>query len=281
MSPTAPLSSRRLLFRSGELRRGPHSLELRPADAGWQFSGLTVITLAAGETYSVGTDGVESGVLPLRGAASVEVDGESYAVERHGSVFDGAADFVYVPLGSTARIVSTTGGEYALPSSRATRRLRAAHVPASAVPVVQRGAGNCARTVRNFCGPDVVEADKLIAVEIVTPAGHWSSYPPHRHDREADDELPLEEVYYFRTRDPHGFGLHAVYDPHPAGSIDANVSMVQDGDLVVVPRAFHGPTVAGPGYDLYYLNVLAGPAPVRELRFCDDPAHAGIRDSWT
>jgi 5-deoxy-glucuronate isomerase len=175
-------------------------------------------------------------------------------------------------------VTSEAGGRFALPSSRAHRRLEARHVPAGDVPVELRGAGRASRQVNNFCAPEAFEADRLIAVEVLTPSGNWSSYPPHKHDEDRPgEETALEEIYYFEVaRD--GFGYQRVYGSGPGREIDITAE-VRSGDVVVMPHGYHGPSMAAPGYDLYYLNVMAGPGE-RAWRFTDDPEHAWIRGTW-
>jgi 5-deoxy-glucuronate isomerase len=149
------------------------------------------------------------------------------------------------------------------------------------VPVELRGAGACSRQVNNFCTPEAFDADRLIACEVLTPAGNWSSFPPHKHDTERDGESVLEEIYYFEVgAGPAGpgMGYHRVYssDDRPADV----VAEVRSGDVVLVPYGWHGPSMAVPGYDMYYLNVMAGPGAERAWQICDDPAHAWIRGTW-
>ncbi len=132
----------------------------------------------------------------------------------------------------------------------------------------------------------MLDADSIIACEVVTPAGNWSSYPPHKHDEERPGvETELEEIYYFETPRPTAtargadpVGYQRVYgtDERP---IDV-LAEVRTGDVVLVPHGWHGPAMAAPGYDLYYLNVMAGPGPERAWLICDDPAHAWVRDTW-
>jgi 5-deoxy-glucuronate isomerase len=175
------------------------------------------------------------------------------------------------------RLTSSDGCRLALPSARATHRLDPAYGPAAGVPVEVRGAGQATRQVNNFLAPEAFPADRLVAVEVLTPEGNWSSYPPHKHDTASECEAVLEEIYYFRIGGRGGFGLHRTYSTD--GDIDATVT-VRDGDVFLIPRGYHGPCVAAPGYPMYYLNVLAGPAPERTMQFCDDPTHHWVRDSW-
>jgi 5-deoxy-glucuronate isomerase len=128
--------------------------------------------------------------------------------------------------------------------------------------------------VNNFATPGVLDADRLIACEVLTPSGNWSSYPPHKHDEDRPGvETPLEEIYYFEVAGD-GMAYQRVYGP----DIDV-LAEVRSGDAVLIPHGWHGPSMATPGYDLYYLNVMAGPAE-RSWLICDDPAHAWIRDTW-
>jgi 5-deoxy-glucuronate isomerase len=170
---------------------------------------------------------------------------------------------------------SDRGCELALPNAPATRALDPAYVPANAVAVEVRGGGPATRQINNFLAADAFEAERLIAVEVLTPDGNWSSFPPHKHDEHTEDEVPLEEIYYFRIRGDHGFGLHRTYTTD--GAIDETVT-VRDGDVFLIPRGFHGPCVAAPGHTMYYLNVMAGPAE-RAWRVCMDPAHEWLGEA--
>jgi 5-deoxy-glucuronate isomerase len=144
------------------------------------------------------------------------------------------------------------------------------------VPIELRGAGRASRQVNNFCTPETFDADKLIAVEVITPGGNWSSYPPHKHDEHTEHERPLEEIYYFEI-DRNGLGYQRVYS---SGQEIDILKEVRSGDYVLIPHGYHGPSMAAPGYHMYYLNVMAGPDPERAWLFSDDPAHAWIRDTW-
>jgi 5-deoxy-glucuronate isomerase len=118
----------------------------------------------------------------------------------------------------------------------------------------------------------------MIVVEVLTPGGNWSSYPPHKHDEQRENEVELEEIYYFEVAGSGGLGYQRVYSSGPDRQIDV-LAEVRSGDVVLVPYGYHGPSMAAPGYDMYYLNVMAGPGE-RVWRFCDDPAHAWIRGTW-
>jgi len=216
-------------------------------------------------------------VLPLSGSGSVRCDDQRFLLQGRVSVFDRVTDFAYVPRDSRVEIESDHGGEFALPMARARRRLAPAYGPAEKVPVESRGAGKATRQVTNFCSPASFATDRLTSVEVLTPAGNWSSYPPHKHDQERPGEAVLEEIYYFRVAGPDGLAMHRTY---AVGEFDVTAT-VGDGDVFLVPKGYHGPSVASPNHDLYFLNVLAGPAAERTMAFCDDPTHHWIRESWS
>jgi 5-deoxy-glucuronate isomerase len=258
----------------GKTANGPWAVEITPSLAGWDYSGLRVVDLAdAPVSFDTGDE--EMIVLPLAGSCTVTVADQVFELAGRPSVFAGATDFAYVPI--SERVTLTGTGRIALPSARATRRLEPRHVPASAVPVELRGAGQASRQVNNFAAPGVFACDKLVAVEVLTPGGNWSSYPPHKHDTPNPGEAVLEEIYYFEVAG-EGRGYQRVYSSE-RGHIDT-LAEVASGDVVLVPYGYHGPSMAAPGYDLYYLNVLAGPGEERSMAFCDDPRHAWIRATW-
>ncbi len=258
------------------------AVALTPPECGWVYSSLRLLELRPGQEVTVRTGADELLVLPLAGACSVLVDGQELALHGRRDVFSGVTDFAYVPRDASMTVRSTAGGRFALPGARASRRLPARRGPAENVPVEIRGSGQASRQVNNFCSPDAFETDRLVSVEVLTPAGNWSSYPPHKHDERRQGEAELEEIYYFETSQGPagpGFGYQRVYASAPTRQIDV-LAEVRTGDVVLVPHGYHGPSMAAPGYDLYYLNVLAGPADERSMAFCDDPAHAWVRGSW-
>ena len=253
------------------------SVTVTPETAGWTYSGLRVIALTPGESRSFDTGPDEMLVVPLRGAAQFECEGVAFQLQGRRSVFSRVTDFAYAPLDSRLTLTSESGGEFALPSARATRRLTPAYGPAESVPVEIRGAGDATRQLNNFCSPGFFTTDKLTAVEVLTPPGNWSSYPPHKHDEDRPGEAILEEIYYFKLQGEASFGVHKTYAAD--GAFDVTVT-VRDGDVFLVPRGYHGPSIAPPEHAMWYLNVLAGPAPERSMNFCDDPRHHWIRDTW-
>ena len=263
---------------AGSATDGGDPVSISPESAGWTYTGLRVIRIPPRESRALTTGPDEMLVLPLSGSCVVRCEGRRFHLEGRGSVWERVTDFAYAPKEAALEIESETGGDFALPTARARRRLQPAYGPAETVPVEVRGAGAATRQVTNFCSPAGFPfADRLIAVEVLTPAGNWSSYPPHKHDQVRLEEAILEEIYYFRIAGPAGFGIHRTYTPD--GAIDATVA-VRDGDVFLVPRGYHGPCVATPNHHMYYLNVLAGPGEERTMAFCDDPAHHWIRETW-
>lgn len=251
------------------------NLDVRPADAGWTYSGLRVLTLGPGEARTFDTGDQEMVVLPLAGGCTVTCDGESLELDGRHGVFTRVSDFAYVPRDATLSLSTVDGGRLALPAARCHNRLPFRYGAAEDVPVEIRGAGNCTRQVNNFAAAGVFETDKLIAVEVLTPSGNWSSYPPHKHDEDRPGrETVLEEIYYFELNRGGGMGYQRVY-----GTADL-LAEVRSGDAITIPHGWHGPSMAVPGYDMYYLNVMAGPAQERAWLICDDPSHAWIRETW-
>jgi len=266
------------IVRRGEAAEGPFALVITPKTAGWGYSSLRILELEAGGSATFATGEDEAVVLPLEGGCTVVCDGQEFALTGRRNVFSRVTDFAYVPRDAEVTVSSEDGGRFALPAARATRRLEPRYGPAEGVSVELRGAGQSSRQVNNFCMPATFEADKLIAVEVLTPSSNWSSFPPHKHDEDREGESVLEEVYYFEV-DNDGPGYQRVYTSGPGREIDV-CTEVRSGDTVLVPHGWHGPSMAAPGYHLYYLNVMAGPGDERVWQICDDPAHAWVRGTW-
>ncbi|MFF5009570.1 5-deoxy-glucuronate isomerase [Streptomyces phaeochromogenes] len=272
---------------AGKAASGPYAVDVTPESAGWDHSSLRVLELAPGGTHLFTAGDSEWIVTSLSGGCAVTVGDdfgrEEFEVRGRASVFSGASDFVYVPRDATATLTSADGGRFALTGARCSRRLPARYGSAESVPVELRGTGNCSRMVRNFGAAGVFECDKLIAVEVITPGGNWSSYPPHKHDENRPgEESELEEIYYFEIADHEGtpgLGYQRV-SPSGHGSGTDVLAEVRGGDVVLIPDGWHGPSIAAPGHDMYYLNVMAGPGADRAWLICDHPDHAWIRDTW-
>ncbi|MDX1873970.1 5-deoxy-glucuronate isomerase [Mycolicibacterium sp. 120266] len=258
----------------------PFTVAITPEDAGWTESSLHVVDLGTDGSVTLNTAGTEVMILPLSGSGTVAAGGETFALSPRGSVFDGPADMVYVGIDQAYTVSGS--GRIAICGARAGRSFPNRRVAAADVPVELRGAGNCSRQVHNFGTATAFEADSLIACEVITPGGNWSSYPAHKHDENSDVETQLEEIYYFEIDDSPagtpGFGYHRVYGT-PERPIEV-LEEVRTGDVVLVPHGYHGPSIAAPGHHMYYLNVMAGSGPDRAWLICDDPNHTWLRGSW-
>jgi 5-deoxy-glucuronate isomerase len=277
----------RWFYRRGELARDGWQSVVDGTTPGWQHTGIRIGELGQGKSLALDTTGVERIVVPLAGSFTVvsEEAGTTTSIELAGraSVFDGPTDVLY--LSSAATGVVTGVGRFAVAESPTTEAKPTTYVPSGSVPVELRGAAASSREVRNFGVPAVLDAARLIVCEVLTPADNWSSYPPHKHDQHRPgSESRLEEIYYFEAastdgaHDADAFGVFSAYSS-PAGQIDIN-ARVNTGDIALIPFGYHGPAVAAPGYNLYYLNVMAGPDPDREWLISDDPAHAWVRAAW-
>jgi 5-deoxy-glucuronate isomerase len=258
----------------------PYTVDVTPESAGWTESSLQVLELDTVQEVTLRTGDNEVMIIPLAGGGVIDCDNEAFELSRRASVFDGPSDMVYI---GTDRTYTLCGdGRFAICGARARRQLPNRRVAAADVPLELRGAGNCSRQVHNFGTAGVFEADSLIACEVITPGGNWSSYPAHKHDEESPVESQLEEIYYFEIAagpgDSNGFGYHRVYGT-PERPIEV-LEEVRSGDVVLVPHGYHGPSVAAPGYHMYYLNVMAGPGAERAWKIVDDPEHAWLRGAW-
>jgi 5-deoxy-glucuronate isomerase len=262
----------------------PYAVDITPESAGWSESSLQVIELDNSRRVELTTGGTEVMILPLAGGGTVECDGEIFELAPRGSVFDGPSDMVYIGIGQA--YVLAGAGRFAICGARAKNSFPNRRVAAADVSVELRGTGNCSRQVHNFGTAGVFEADSLIACEVITPGGNWSSYPAHKHDETTPTETELEEIYYFEFSPgpslegtaSRGFGYHRVY-----GTPDRPIEVLEEvrtGDVVLVPHGYHGPSVAAPGYHMYYLNVMAGPGAERAWKIVDDPEHAWLRGTW-
>lgn len=247
-----------------------------PEVAGWTYVGFEVRTLGANESMVVPADELERAFIPLAGVLEAEADGETYRVGGRQSVFDGLGHVLYVPRDTSVTLTATGPVEVAVASAPATQRHGVVLVTPDDLSVESRGGGNASRQVSTPM-PPTFPADRLLVVEVWTPGGNWSSYPPHKHEVDGEGEAQLEETYYYRLRDPErGWALQRAYSPERGFDL---VETVRDGDICLLPWAYHT-TVAAHGHDLYYLNVLAGPAPDRTLQARQDPCLQGTQDDW-
>ena len=251
-------------------RDGREIVDVTPARAGWTHVGFRAVRLAAGDMEVVATGARELCIVVLTGTLDATVDGRTYeSLGVRDSVFDPVSPAaVYVPRGQSVTLRAIRRAEVALCSAPADDQPRAVRLidPASMQRSV-RGKGSSRRYVRDILPQVDPTPAHLLVAEVVTPAGHSSSYPPHKHDIEAPGETQLEETYYHRLNPPQGFAFQRVYTDDR--SLD-EACAVEDHDVVMVPRGYH-PIVAPHGYDLYSLNVMAGPT--RRWVFRNDPAH--------
>ncbi|QYM74901.1 5-deoxy-glucuronate isomerase [Leucobacter luti] len=295
----------RWFHRRGDLAAAGWETVVDEHTPGWAHTGLRVGRLSAGDTLALDGTGVERLVVPLSGSFSVRyrsagagsgagadtVADTVTELAGRASVFDGPTDVLYLGANATGTVTATGPGESRfLVATSPTDIVRPSHyMPVADVPVELRGAGASSRQVHNFGRKESLDAARFIVVEVITPAENWSSYPPHKHDEHVPGhESELEEIYYFEvapTQDApagvsaeHAFGMFSTYSS-PAGPIEID-ARVYTGDVALVPHGYHGPAVAAPGYDMYYLNVMAGPDPERSWLISDDPAHGWVRETW-
>jgi 5-deoxy-glucuronate isomerase len=272
----------RYLLRSDSTGSGSCQVEVTPESAGWGYSSLKIISMQAAGSHRFETRSDEVIVLPLSGSVVVDVGDMRCELKGRSSVFEGPTDLVYVGTGKTVTLRSEEGGRFALCGSRTEFARPVRYLSASEVPVELRGAGQSSRQVRNFGTPGSLDAGKIIACEVITPAGNWSSYPAHKHDESTDTESELEEIYYFEIAagpgGQPGFGFMRT-SSSPRHDIEL-LEEVHDRDTVLVPHGWHGPCVAAPGFDMYYLNVMAGPGAERAWKITDHPDQAWVRDTW-
>jgi 5-deoxy-glucuronate isomerase len=255
-------------------------LVVTPESAGWEHSSLRVLTLAPGAERTIETGGEEMFVVPLSGGATVTRGAESITLEGRESVFAGPTDVAYLPVRSTVTLAGS--GRIALCGARTDTVLPFRYGPRAEVPVELRGAGQSSRQVRNFGTVGSFETGSIIACEVITPGGNWSSYPAHKHDEAGPHESELEEIYYFEIAPgpagQPGLGFHRT-SSSPGHEIDITVE-VHDRDTVLIPWGWHGPCAAAPGHDMYYLNVMAGPGDERAWLITDHPDQAWVRETW-
>jgi 5-deoxy-glucuronate isomerase len=251
------------------LRRAGDWSRIGPDDAGWRY--LTFAVERVRETERE-TGAEELAIVLLSGSAGVTVDGTTYDLGPRAGVFEQLPWTLYLPRDTRYRIEGDA--ELAFASAPVEQQFEPVLQRPDEVPIEIRGAGNATRQINNMIQPGF-PAERILVVEVLTPAGGWSSYPPHKHDVDRPpDEVKLEEVYYYRASAPEGFAFQRLYSPER--DVD-EAWTVRDGDLVLVPYGYHAFTAA-PGYDFYYLNALAGDH--HSMANSDDPALHWIRESW-
>ena len=250
-------------------REGPRIVTVTPQTAGWKYVGFSAYRLPKATFVNFSHPGVEQCIVVLAGTVSVRAGRQFWReIGSRSSVFDDHAPYaIYLPDGDAVNIAAYTDAEVAVASAPGGGKLRARVIEPSTMRRFSRGSGLNERFVCDIL-PQTEPAEHLLVVEVRTPSGHSSSYPPHKHDTDnLPEETALEETYYHRLNPAQGFAFQRVYTDDR--SLDESLA-VEDHDVVLVPRGYH-PVVVPYGYESYYLNVMAGPK--REWHFKNDPAH--------
>ena len=258
-----------------ELLIPPARFADRIEDFGYENLRFQTRRMKAATRYRADTGGNELGIVVLGGYCSVECAHVAWRnIGGRATVFDGLPHAMYVPIATKFEVTAESDCDLAFCYSAATRSHPPRLITPEEVEVEIRGGGNATRQINHIIKPEF-PADRLLVVEVYTPSGNWSSYPPHKHDvHNPPGEVDLEEIYYYRIDRPEGYAIQKVYTRDRR--IDATLS-VRDGELVLVPEGYH-PVVAAHGYTVYYLNALSGSA--RSMAASDDPDYAWVRGSW-
>ena len=251
------------------------AMEIEPKSVGFDYLKLQVKRLLAGDTCQAGTDANELGIVGLGGRFDLESSQGSWrGVGLRANVFTGMPWTVYLPIHTDFTLTALTDCDLAFCYCRAESFFPAALIPPTDVRVEVRGGANATRQINHIVTPEFA-AHRLLIVEVYTPSGNWSSYPPHKHDvHNPPGEVDLEELYYYRIDRAEGYAIQRIYTRDRR--LDETIT-VHDGDLVLIPEGYH-PVVAAHGYNVYYLNVLAGSA--RSMAASDDPDYGWVRDTW-
>jgi 5-deoxy-glucuronate isomerase len=250
-------------------REGRDIVTVTPQSAGWRYVGFSAHRLAAGESLRIDQPSDELCIVVLGGVVTVSQRDARFAeIGERRSVFDDGAPYaVYLPEGAGVVVQAHMAAEIAVASAPGGGADKARLITPSQMKRSARGSGANERFVCDIL-PQTEPAAHLLVVEVRTPSGHSSSYPPHKHDTDnLPQESSLEETYYHRLQPAQGFAFQRVYTDDR--SLDESLA-VEDHDVVMVPRGYH-PVVVPYGYESYYLNVMAGPT--REWHFRNDPAH--------
>lgn len=277
----------------GTLRQGVWDTVVDSSLPSWQHTGMRIGDVTDSPTFSIAPDGIERVIYMLNGAKTTvrytlagTSSVETVVLAGRQSVFHGAVDYLYLPINTA--IEFDTDGRVMVVEAPATNAKPVQLRKASDVPLLLRGGGRSTRQIHDFGGEEHLDADRMIAVEVIAPAGNWSGIPPHKHDTYVPGvESNLEEIYYFELAPDRAYNPQGPTDPvayfRAYRSDDREfdeILEIRNGDVVLVPHGYHGPAAAMPGYDLYFMNVMAGPDPDRTWKAVDDPRHHWIRDNW-
>ncbi len=261
---------------SGEFAR------VRADEAGWEYLNMSAMRLNASETYSDHTGDYENAVVVLGGVCNIRTsDGEFMQVGRRPNVFSGMPYALYLSRNKDFEIEAVTNGLEIASCWVPTDEDHPTQLVTPDMSNIEiRGGANATRQINGILPPGF-DCHRIVCVEVYTPSGNWSSYPPHKHDVHREDEngnvleADLEEIYFYKIDHPNGYAYQRVYND--SRSIDG-LMMAENHDAVLVPEGYH-PVVSAHGYTTYYLNFLAGSA--QSLANSDDPAYAWVKDTWT
>jgi 5-deoxy-glucuronate isomerase len=249
-------------------------LSFTPEEAGWNTMGFSVRRLRAGETFEGDTGDHEAAIAVLSGRLTIDWGDGRQPLGRRGDVFSGYPSAAYLPPNTKYTIQAETVVEFAETRVLSQCAVKPRVILPSEIVSEIRGGGDATRQILKIIATDS-EADRLMMNEVFTPAGNWSTYPPHKHEiHNLPGECDLDEIYYFRIDNPDGYALFRLYNS--AGTSDVTVA-VRDGDAVVLRDGYHM-VAAPPGYNAYYLAVLAGSA--RSLASTTDPKYAHLAKNW-
>jgi 5-deoxy-glucuronate isomerase len=278
-------------YPKGSLRRGEWEAIVDDTLPGWRYTGMRLANSADASSFAIAPDGIERVIYMLSGVSTevtytVEGSTETVTLSGRTSVFHGAVDYLYLPINTD--ISFTTNGRVMVVEAVASVAKPVHLRRAADVPLLLRGAGKSTRQIHDFGGVEHLDADRMVAVEVVAPSGNWSGVPPHKHDTYIPGiESNLEEVYYFELAPDRAYTPFGEVDPiayfRTYSGDDREMDElfeIRSGDIVLVPYGYHGPAAAMPGYDLYFMNVMAGPDPERAWNATDDPKHHWIRATW-
>lgn len=249
-------------------------LHLPRQTANWEWMSFYVRRLQPGDSLHTRTEKEEAAFVILGGTCVGDWGQGKQILGKRKNVFDGLPYTLYLPAHSEVTFVAETACEIAECRVPTESRLEAKLFTPADVATSLRGGGNVSRQIVDIIPPSF-SADKLVVIEVYTPGGNWSSFPPHKHDtHNPPAEVDLDEIYYYRIAQPGGFALQHLYGGKhgPETTVKAH-----DGDTVLVHSGYHA-VVAGPGYDVYYLNFLAGSS--RTLAVTEDQQHTWIRSAW-
>jgi 5-deoxy-glucuronate isomerase len=277
-------------YKAGTAASGTWDVLIGGSTPGWQFTGTKVGNFNHAEEFTLEADQWEKAIWALDGSGiEVHYEGkESGSKKLRGreSVFHGPADFLFLPRGVSAKV--TGSGRFIVAEAIAKADKKVQFVAMENVEVTLRGAGAASRQIHDYGGVEYLDASAMIVVEVLVPSGNHSGIPQHKHDTYVPGvESNLEEIYYFELapdrafKKPDKFDAIASFRAYASDERKIDLQLeVRSGDVVLIPYGYHGPASAIPPYDLYFMNVMAGPDPDRSWNIVDDPNHTHARSTW-